>query len=143
MAKIDLSSLQDIDGFKAAALVDADSGLALATEGSGLDLELAAAGNTEVLNAKRRVSKSLSLNDSIEDILITLGKGYHLIRPLERNEKLFLYLVLDRSRSNLAMARHELQYLSARILSGIRKPHQENHQQYPRPSGYYVGCCQS
>ena len=103
MAKIDLSSLQDIDGFKAAALVDADSGLALATEGSGLDLELAAAGNTEVLNAKRRVCKSLSLNDSIEDILITLGKGYHLIRPLERNEKI---VPLSRSGSFTFQPRH-------------------------------------
>lgn len=108
MARIDLSSLTDIDGFKAVALVDSDSGLALATEGSGIDLELAAAGNTEVLNAKRRVAASLELNDDIDDILISLGKGYHLIRPLERNSKLFLYLVLDRSRANLAMARHQL-----------------------------------
>lgn len=108
MTHINLDSLVDIDGFKAVALVDSESGLALATQGIGLDLELAAAGNTEVLKAKRRVVQSLKVDDNIEDILITLRKGYHLIRPLERNKSLFLYLVLDRSRSNLAMARHEL-----------------------------------
>ena len=108
MAKITLEALQSIDGFAAAALVDSSSGLALATKGEEIDLELAAAGNTEVLRAKIKTANALNLKDKIEDILITLGKQYHLLRPLDRKPELFLYLVLDRKKSNLAMARHEL-----------------------------------
>lgn len=108
MAKFSLEALVDIDGFVAAALVDSSSGLALASAGSGLDLELAAAGNTEVIRAKRKVANALNLRDNIEDVLITLGKQYHILRPLDNNDELFLYLVLDRQKSNLAMARHEL-----------------------------------
>nr|WP_279052110.1 roadblock/LC7 domain-containing protein [Acinetobacter tandoii] len=108
MARIALDRLTCIDGFIATALVDSESGLALAVQGTTIDLELAAAGNTEVIRAKRKVAKALQLNDNIKDILITLGKQYHSIRPLESNHNLFLYLVLDRSKSNLAMARFEL-----------------------------------
>lgn len=108
MAKLNLEPLREIDGYVAAALVDCDSGMAMAKDGAGVDLDVAAAGNAEVVKAKRKVAAALKLNDNIEDILISLGKQYHLIRPLESNNKIFLYLVLDRAKANLAMSRHEL-----------------------------------
>ena len=106
---INLSDLSQIDGFIGACLVDSDSGMVLGMEGGGnVNLEVAAAGNTEVVSAKRKTMKALNLKDSIEDILITLGKQYHLIRPLESNDALFLYLALNRSSANLGMARMQL-----------------------------------
>jgi hypothetical protein len=86
--------------------------------GKYLDLDVAAAGNTEVIRAKMRTVEALRLDDTIEDILITLTKQYHLIRLLRgpRNgQGLFLYLVLDRDRANLALARHNLKRIEADI----------------------------
>lgn len=102
-----IDGLSEIAGYIGSCLVDSETGLMMASDGGNgsLDLEAAAAGNTEVVKAKRNAMKLLGLKDTIEDILISLGKQYHLIRPLEKAPAVFLYVALDRKVANLGMAR--------------------------------------
>ena len=101
-----LERLRAIDGYLGSALVDSESGMLLGGDGgNGLNLEIAAAANTEVVRAKRKAIKSLNLKDDIEDILITLGRQYHVLRPLKNRPAAFYYVVVDRTRANLAMTR--------------------------------------
>lgn len=102
-----LERLRAIDGYLGSCLVDSESGMTLGVDGGGaaLNLDVAAAGNTEVVRAKRKTMKALNLKDEIEDILISLGKQYHVIRPLRARPAVFFYVAVDRSRANLAMAR--------------------------------------
>ena len=115
MAKNVDESLKDamsIKGAIGAALVDYTSGMTLGTAGGGnlINLDVAAAGNTEVVRAKMATMKQLDISGSIEDILITLDEQLHLIRLIDtkRGDGLFLYVALNKEQSNLAMARHQL-----------------------------------
>jgi len=118
--EVALKEAMNIDGALGASLVDWGSGMSLGAMGGGkyLDLDVASAGHTEVVRAKMRTMEALRLDDSIEDILITMSQQYHLIRLL-RNSKsgqgLFLYLVLDREKANLALARHTLKRIESDI----------------------------
>ena len=111
-----LEDLITVDGAMCAALVDSASGMLLGKAGSGLDLEIAAAGNTEVVRAKLKTIKALGLNDTIDDILITLSSQYHIIRPLAETPEVFLYLVLDSAKSNLALARLQVKKSDAQLV---------------------------
>lgn len=104
-----LDELMMLEGSMCAAVVDSTSGMILGNVGSGVDIEVAAAGNTEVVRAKMKTMRALGVNDVIEDILITLGKQYHIIRPSSRQEGVFIYVVLDKQHANLAMARRKTQ----------------------------------
>lgn len=111
--------MTSIEGALGTALVDYTSGMALGTLGGGkdLDLTIASAGNTDVIRAKTRTMEHLGLKGEIEDMLITLSSQYHILRPLKgrSGNGLFLYLVLDRKKSNLAMARHQLRSVEGQL----------------------------
>ena len=113
-----IKQLLAIEGATGAAVVDYSSGMALAQGGNpGFDLGVAAAGNSNVVSAKLRTMAELSVDGDIEDILITLGTQYHLINVLNSSgsKGLFVYLVLDRTYANLALARHKLKNLAKDI----------------------------
>ena len=104
-----LNELMKIEGALGGCIVDSSSGMLLGKIGGGVDLEMAGAGNTEVVRAKMKTMKTLGIDDEIEDILITLGTQYHIIRPMVNHQGLFIYLALDKERSNLALARRKAQ----------------------------------
>jgi hypothetical protein len=111
MANIEasLKELMGIDGAMGGCIVDYTSGMSLGAAGSGVDLELAAAGNSEVVKAKMATMKSLGIKGEINDILITLDAQFHIIRPTAKHDGLFIYLVLDKAKANLALARRKVQ----------------------------------
>ncbi|XVQ11621.1 hypothetical protein ACQP1W_03290 [Spirillospora sp. CA-255316] len=121
MSNLDVSmkDMMAIDGAIGAAVVDYNSGMALGTLGGSksLDLQVASAGNTEVVRAKMRTMEQLGIKEDIEDILITLSGQYHVIRPVtgRKGKGLFLYLALDRGRANLALARHQLKQIEENL----------------------------
>ncbi|SDW54294.1 hypothetical protein SAMN04487912_103297 [Arthrobacter sp. cf158] len=120
MSSLDEATKQllSIEGATGAAIVDYSSGMALAQGGNpGFDLGVAAAGNSNVVSSKLRTMADLGLNSNIEDILITLDTQYHLINVLnsDGSKGLFVYLVLDRTYANLALARHKLKNIAKEI----------------------------
>lgn len=117
MANTDISKLSEIAGFIGACLVDSESGMMLGAESGNakFDLEAAGAANTEVVRAKNQAMAALGLKEHIEDILITLGSQYHLIRPLTDNPSVFIYVALDKKSANLGMARLNVKNVEATI----------------------------
>ncbi len=112
-----LEELMKLDGAIGAVIADWESGMSLGHAGGNgrLDMELAAAGNCQVVKAKMTTMRTLGISGAIQDILITLDDQLHLIRPSRAVPSLFLYVALDKSKGNLALARIKLQGLEGEL----------------------------
>jgi hypothetical protein len=100
-----LEKLLSFDGAMCVAVVDSETGMTLGSAGSGVDIDLAAAGASGILRARLASSKALGGKEEIDDVLISLTSQVQIIHPLPRNPTIFTFLIGDRAKSSLAMAR--------------------------------------
>jgi len=114
LAAEDRQSLQSVleellvfDGSIGVALVDGQSGMVLGEAGSASSLGLSAAGASVILRSRLETNKVLGRSEQIADVLITLSSQVQIIHPLAENANLFLFLIGDKAKSSLAMARYK------------------------------------
>lgn len=106
-----LHELMLLDGLIFAALVDSVSGAVVTSEGRGPDIDRAAAAATEVMQVHRRTLRQMGHwrpNEPVDEILVTAGSRYHILRTLQAHPDFFILAVLDKLRSNLAMTRFRI-----------------------------------
>ncbi|WP_309713704.1 hypothetical protein [Pseudolysinimonas sp.] len=102
-----LAKLLSFDGAMCVAVVDSETGMILGKAGSGVDIDLAAAGASVILRARLGSIKALGGDEQIDDVLISLTSQVQIIHPLPRNPTIFTYLIGDKAKSSLAMARYK------------------------------------
>ncbi len=72
------------------------------------NLELAAAGATQVLRVHQQAASQMGLPDEVDEIMSTAGARHHVLRTVSHHKGLFLFTVLDKQTTNLALARYKL-----------------------------------
>ncbi|MEK2479328.1 MULTISPECIES: hypothetical protein [Streptomyces] len=119
-----LARAMGIPGVLGAGLTDWTSGLTLGTAGRAPhgDHDAAAADTAEVVQAVTRNATFDTAGgdgEPLEDLIITAGNSYHLIRlvPTAFDSQTCLHLWLDRTRANLAIARLRLRELAAELVT--------------------------
>lgn len=103
-----LQRTREIEGYLAACMFLASNGGVVCHDGS-IDLRPATSLTAEAMRLKQKTIDEMGIDDEAEDLLITSTNQYHLLRRLHSEVPAFIYLVLDRSRSNPIMAKLALE----------------------------------
>jgi len=116
-----LAAVTEIDGFVLACLMDASTGMVLASlQGQdGFSLPAAAAGVADIANVVSLLAARLAVEDGPEDVMVTFRDHFYLIRPVrpDPEPQILLLVILDRRRTNLAIARREIRDFCAGFAS--------------------------
>ncbi len=97
---------KNVPGYMAVAVTEIKSGISYYSNSAiaDFDPELASAFNLEVVKVKLNAINALGLNETIDDIMITLPSQIHIIDVADNNEY-FIYLAVDSTKANLGMTK--------------------------------------
>ena len=112
-----LTPAMAIDGFRLGCLIDASTGMVLASmENQDASVSsIAAAGAADVVNVLTLLNGKLATGETLEDVMITFSDSFFMIRPVGRDAepRILLLIVADRHRTNLARAHRSIRDLCA------------------------------
>jgi hypothetical protein len=112
-----LTPAMAIDGFRLGCLVDASTGMVLASVRSedAPAPPTAAAGAADLVSVLTLLTGKLATGAILEDVMITFSDSFFMVRPVGRDTepRILLLVVADRHRTNLAMAHRSLRDLCA------------------------------
>jgi hypothetical protein len=111
-----LAPVAGVDGFMLACLIDAATGMVVASrnEQDEVSLPAAAGGAADIAHVLALLTGELAM-DGLEDVMVTFRGHFHVMRLVRSDQepRILLLVVLDRDRANLAMARREIRHFCA------------------------------
>ncbi|MEP7095585.1 MAG: hypothetical protein ABI793_16100 [Flavobacterium sp.] len=111
---------ENINGFIAVSVTEIETGMSYSSLSvdSNFNPELASAYNLEVVKAKMNAIKALGLNETINDILITLTNQLHIL-DVSEDGRYFIYLAVDSKNANLGLTRAVLSKYKKEIVAKL------------------------
>ena len=79
-----LAPVTEIDGFVLACLVDASTGMVLASRqaSDGMSLPTVAAGAADISHVLSLLGGQLAMDEGLEDVMVTFSRHFHVICPV-------------------------------------------------------------
>lgn len=116
-----LAPVMAIDGFRLGCLIDGSTGMVLASLGSqnGHASSTAAAGAADVINVLNLLNGRLATGEHLEDVMVTFSDSFFMVRPVRGDQQppILLLVIMDRQRTNLAMAHRSIRDFCASFTS--------------------------
>jgi hypothetical protein len=99
-----LTPIADVDGLRLACLIDASTGMVLGALQTGGDIAVptAAAGACDLAAVLALLTSRLATGAFLEDVMVTFSDSFFVVHHIDT---ILVLVVLDRSRTNLAMTR--------------------------------------